>query len=338
MEDKTAAPQGPRTHHAALFQRAGRDPRSLTPRDVLQLQRAVGNRAVGQLLAPAARREPPPQKANATGLPDDLKTGVENLSGVSLDGLRVHYNSPRPAEVGALAYTQGTEIHVAPGQERHLAHEAWHVVQQKRGRVKPTMQMKGGVKVNDDPALEQEADQAGAKVSQRKVMPLRDDGVHARLSNNAPVIQRTSAKQGWDVPALVKTHIFDGEADNDNLKGFHSEARKKTTNGKLQYSEATAANRNETKPYGAEVRVKIGESWSPKNNEYKSSDLFPAGWNEAKVTEAIEMAYDSTFTYTPSGASIGHRLPWRAGKWLGNGKGVGIVFVGHPPTTIYPRR
>jgi hypothetical protein len=27
-----------------------------------------------------------------------------------------------------------------PGQEQHLPHEAWHVVQQKQGRVKPTGQ------------------------------------------------------------------------------------------------------------------------------------------------------------------------------------------------------
>ena len=39
----------------------------------------------------------------------------------------------------ARAYTQGSEIYMAPGQERHLAHEAWHVVQQKQGRVQAQM-------------------------------------------------------------------------------------------------------------------------------------------------------------------------------------------------------
>ena len=43
------------------------------------------------------------------------------------------------------------------GQEAHLPHEAWHVVQQKQGRVKPTLQMKGAA-INDDGALEREAD------------------------------------------------------------------------------------------------------------------------------------------------------------------------------------
>ncbi len=97
---------------------------------------------------------------NPTGLPDNLKAEIENLSGYSLDDVRVHYNSPKPAQLQALAYTQGTEIHVAPGQEEHLPHEAWHVVQQKQGRVKPTMQMKGA-QINDDQGLEKEADVMG---------------------------------------------------------------------------------------------------------------------------------------------------------------------------------
>lgn len=102
---------------------------------------------------------------NQTGLPDNLKAGIENLSGYSLDNVRVHYNSPKPTQLQALAYTQGTEIHVAPGQEKHLPHEAWHVVQQMQGRVKPTMQMKG-VQINDDEGLENEAEVMGDKAYQ----------------------------------------------------------------------------------------------------------------------------------------------------------------------------
>jgi hypothetical protein len=70
---------------------------------------------------------------------------MENLSGMSL------------------AYAQGTDIHLGPGQEKHLPHEAWHVVQQKQGRVKPTMQLKGKVNINDDAGLEKEADVMGAE-------------------------------------------------------------------------------------------------------------------------------------------------------------------------------
>lgn len=80
---------------------------------------------------------------NGVGLPDGLKSGVESLSGMSLDGVQVHYDSAEPAQVNALAYAQDGNIHLAPGQEQHLPHEAWHVVQQAQGRVKPTTQMRG---------------------------------------------------------------------------------------------------------------------------------------------------------------------------------------------------
>ncbi len=113
-------------------------------------------------------------KSNSTGMPDKLKSGIEALSGMSMDHIKVHYNSSQPAQLDALAYAQGSDIHIAPGQEQYLPHEAWHVVQQAQGKVQPTMQMKGGVAVNDDKGLEQEADVMGGKALQmmRKGMNL----------------------------------------------------------------------------------------------------------------------------------------------------------------------
>ena len=91
-------------------------------------------------------------RPNNTGMPDNLKAGIESLSGFSMDDVRVHYNSNKPATVQALAYTQGTDIHVAPGQEKCLPHEAWHVAQQMAGRVSPTTNI-NGMPVNDNAAL-----------------------------------------------------------------------------------------------------------------------------------------------------------------------------------------
>lgn len=108
--------------------------------------------------------EAPVQKKNLTGMPDNLKAGVEDLSGFSMDDVRVHYDSSKPAAVQAHAYTQGTDIHIAPGQERHLPHEAWHVAQQMAGRVQPTTEI-GGMPVNDNAALEHEADVMGARAN-----------------------------------------------------------------------------------------------------------------------------------------------------------------------------
>ncbi|MDR0892189.1 MAG: DUF4157 domain-containing protein, partial [Mediterranea sp.] len=108
-----------------------------------------------------------PKSENKTGLPDNLKAGIEKMSGYSMDDVKVHYNSDKPAQLNALAYAHGTDIHVGPGQEKHLPHEAWHVVQQKQGRVQPTMQMQG-VDVNDNEGLEREADIIGEKAIQMK--------------------------------------------------------------------------------------------------------------------------------------------------------------------------
>jgi hypothetical protein len=105
---------------------------------------------------------PVQKRENNTGLPDQLKTGMENLSGHSMDDVKVHYNSAKPAAMQAHAYAQGSNIHLASGQEKHLPHELAHVVQQAQGRVKPTTSV-NGMAVNDNIELEKEADVMGAK-------------------------------------------------------------------------------------------------------------------------------------------------------------------------------
>jgi len=130
-------------------------------------------------------------KANDTGLPDNLKSGVENLSGHSLEDVKVHYNSSKPAQVQAHAYAQGTDIHIAPGQEKHLPHEAWHVAQQKQGRVKPTVQ-KQGIAINDNAGLEKEADVMGSKALQLRAKQMA--GVINSSFNHGNPMQLTSQK------------------------------------------------------------------------------------------------------------------------------------------------
>ncbi|NOY85385.1 MAG: DUF4157 domain-containing protein [Nitrospirae bacterium] len=106
----------------------------------------------------------PREEKNKTGLPNRLKLGIERLSGISMNDVKVHYNSSKPERLQALAYTQGADIHLRSGQERHLPHEAWHVVQQKQGRVSPTKHL-NNIAVNDNKNLEREADQQGARAA-----------------------------------------------------------------------------------------------------------------------------------------------------------------------------
>jgi hypothetical protein len=144
---------------STIVRRIAFDPGQLTRSDVMKLQRTIGNAAVGHYV----RRVPP--GASRTALPERLKVGIESLSGLAVDDVRVHYNSATPARVHALATTQGADIHLGPGQEQYLPHEAWHVVQQKQGRVKPTRQLNGAA-INDDVGLEREAVQMGAQALQ----------------------------------------------------------------------------------------------------------------------------------------------------------------------------
>lgn len=49
-------------------------------------------------------------RANDTGLPDNLKAGIESLSGISMDSVRVHYNSGKPGLFRSAAPSPRTTI------------------------------------------------------------------------------------------------------------------------------------------------------------------------------------------------------------------------------------
>ncbi len=140
---------------------------------------------------PPASNSNPSGNSNKTGLPDTLKSGIEHLSGYSMDDVKVHYNSSKPQELQAHAYAQGSQIHLAPGQEKHLPHEAWHVAQQKQGRVQPTKQLKNKVAINDDAGLEREADLMGAKAASAGATAQRVRKENTLVPHQALTIQRS---------------------------------------------------------------------------------------------------------------------------------------------------
>ena len=158
---------------------------------------------------------------NTTGMPDDLKKGVENLSGHDMSDVKVHYNSDKPAQLQAHAYAQGTDIHIAPGQEKHLPHEAWHVVQQKQGRVEPTKQMKSKININDDPALEKEADVMGAKAASQfnntqnkektKQLKLSNNLVQLKFKPTLPTIKETEEEEEKETKEETKPKSKENE-------------------------------------------------------------------------------------------------------------------------------
>ncbi|MDP3469566.1 MAG: DUF4157 domain-containing protein [Daejeonella sp.] len=199
----------------------------------------IANKSAGQTVQ--AKTKPDRKKENNTGLPDDLKSGIENLSGYSMDAVKVHYNSPKPAQLQAHAYAQGTDIHLATGQERHLPHEAWHVVQQRQGRVKATMQMRGELNINDDISLEHEADVMGNKALQFKASSKGSniESTHVNTSvvqrlalkygNGSPIpadakkiadaqnIERGAAIEVQDIPGAISEDVFTAMANREKV-------------------------------------------------------------------------------------------------------------------------
>ncbi len=170
-------------------------PRSRAPlRTPIRDTQAVQRRPAQQDM-PTVRAERMEER-NQTGVPLPMLERAEKLSGMPLRDVRVHYGSPKPAALGALAFTQGSRIFLGPGQERHLGHELGHVVQQKRGMVRPEFHL-GGVPVNASPALEGQADRWGALLS-----PLYT-GDRGGPVLEPEVIQRCTAAQCFDICAIV---------------------------------------------------------------------------------------------------------------------------------------
>jgi Domain of unknown function (DUF4157) len=152
-----------------------------------------------QLKAGSAENPPAQLKGSSSGLSGDLLNGFASSTGHDLSDVKVHKNSDKPAQVGALAYAQGNDIHLASGQEQHLAHEAAHVVQQREGRVQANTQV-GGMPVNDQKHLEHEADAMGEKASQMKAAPSGDlkKGSSSGISQMKAVMQRKVTTAGGD--------------------------------------------------------------------------------------------------------------------------------------------
>lgn len=149
-----------------------------------------------------AGKKPGQWQPNQTGIPTQMKLDVESRSGLSLDDMRVHYHSDKPAKIGALAYTQGNQVHIGPGQERHLLHELGHVVQQKTTNVVPTASV-AGYGINNDPKLEAQAD----RISQ--------SSTEWKPAASAPVIQ------GKFPDGVTANSIYTGLLADYEIKPLH---------------------------------------------------------------------------------------------------------------------
>lgn len=237
-------------------------------------------------------RETLQRKENNTGLPDNLKSGIENLSGVSMDDVKVHRNSDKPAQLNAHAYAQGTDIHLGAGQEKHLPHEAWHVVQQKQGRVQPTKQLKDKVNVNDDSKLEKEADIMGNKALQMKTFSAStNDEVSVSNSYNltqlyakSDIIQREGEEDDFEYEAEEEIDLDDLVNDPE---GEQETSLEETEDAETSELQKIAPEDKKTQAQRAKTHLKNSFSiYSQFNNLAKDS-------GDGLVAGGIDLAKDS---------------------------------------------
>lgn len=83
-------------------------------------------------------RQAPPSSPAGTPIPPPLRHRLETQFGEDFSAVRIHTDH-NAATLGAVAYTQGSEIHFQPGYQPYgpggmelLGHELTHVVQQRQ--------------------------------------------------------------------------------------------------------------------------------------------------------------------------------------------------------------
>ncbi len=177
-----------------------------------------------------AARTPAPAAGGSGGgdaLPDPVRTKMEGSFGADFSAVRVHQGG-EAAALHADAYAEGTDLHFAPGRydphsesgQALLGHELGHVVQQAEGRVAATRQMHGAA-VNDDPALEREADVWGERAARGEAIARSGGGA----SGGGPVIQ--GAKLDHD--EFAKETAYDEDRDQEDEQDDELKANRTKT-------------------------------------------------------------------------------------------------------------
>ncbi|MCF2219895.1 DUF4157 domain-containing protein [Chryseobacterium sp. PS-8] len=126
------------------------------------------------------------EKCNGN-IPENIKNEMEYSFNSNFSDVILKENSTQAKNLNAIAFAQGNEIHFASSFNPHsnqskeiLGHELAHVIQQRSGIVNASHQEQG-FNINDDYALENEADAAGRKAA---------NGEKAML--NTPASQRNN--------------------------------------------------------------------------------------------------------------------------------------------------
>ncbi len=248
--------QAPKVNAPATNMHAGTNRLPMTPgaqkeRDLAELYQKKQDTLIQRYAPNGIPLQVPVMQAKESptgkGLPKSVKGKMENSFGTDFSTVQLHTDSSQARDLGALAYTQGENIHFAPGQfdtgsqrgQALLGHELTHVVQQRQGRVQPTVQAKG-LAVNDDKGLEREADEWGGRAAISQVtkhsptvavgLPTQNEASQRADTQNGP-IQKADLK---DEELLAELKNPKSKYNADELHGMarsHSNANFKTAFG-----------------------------------------------------------------------------------------------------------
>ena len=164
-------------------------------------------------------RQGPPGKP----LPEATQRKMETLFKADFSTVRIHVG-PQAQQIGARAFTLGSDIYFAPGQynpntshgQRLIGHELAHVVQQKAGRVRHPFG--NGVAVVQNPGLEAEAESMALKAPSQQLSMAPDAGLTLARNHTvqtSKIIQRqlkgncTSWLKGQQPTAVLIKKYYD---------------------------------------------------------------------------------------------------------------------------------
>jgi hypothetical protein len=203
----------------------------------------------------------------ANALPGNVQAKMETTMGEDFSGVQIHENSAAATQMHALAFTQGENIHFAPGQydpgtrsgQELIGHELAHVRQQRQGRVSASLKLKGR-NVNTDSSLEAEADAMGRRAAGAAGQGSAALGLRRSMSGKA-----ASGVAQMKKPPVVLTDFGKFHADTyENIGNYGAQIKlafkpnikveatkialvqtvKEQTNGNINLFSPTTANRS----------------------------------------------------------------------------------------------
>ncbi len=293
FQRKTISPAKTKDKKGKTDQRLSFADNRANSNDIEELQNNIDNSENTQSISQLQKKVD-----NSKPLPEDLKEGVEQLSGQDMSDVKVNYNSNKPQQLDAHAYANGNEIEIAPGQEKHLPHEAWHVVQQKQNKVKPTDKTKSGELINDEQLLEDESDRMGNKALEYK-SPINEN--IKKSKNVSPIFQLAKDEK-------KKKKSEEEKKDDEEKENVEKEEAKREEEKKETKKEDVEGKEEKDKKTEKEEEKKDGEE----KKEAKKEDV--EGKEEKDKKEAKTEKKDESKKEDKKGAKSSNKEEEKEGK------------------------